>query len=395
MIPARTTRCTGPGQVQGCRAPTAAAINTEWLAAALGIPAAAITRVTAHAFSGGFSPIVKSLLHVEYDATVQEDETDWPTALFMKLLPADLAKLAHRLGDAIVPMLQQAHRVEAAFYVHAMQSEQLRSIVPRAYHADGHQAILLADLGGVGYKPLSPWSVDLTEGPDVDRTALLAIVDALATLHTATDTTPTGSLLTWDALIQSRTDRVMIPVKHDNKALEALLHRFCAHFCSDAPVVLRDLCSRAASVGYAAILRAISTTSGVARILHGDPNPGNVLYHAVEQRALLVDFQDAATDAPAVVDIARLFISAMDPNSRTSLENELVSTYMTKANVVHRDWFTRDLHLALLGDAILIMASVAFTLETRSPALFYALGERSIACLRDHVTEMVEALHGL
>ncbi|KAJ3355131.1 hypothetical protein GGF32_002158 [Allomyces javanicus] len=313
----------------------------------------------------------------------------------MKLLPADTANLSHRLGDAIVPMLQQAHRVEAAFYAHAMHSEQLRSIVPRAYHADGRQAILLADLSSHGFKPLSPWSVDLTEGPDVDRTALLAIVDALATLHTSTGVAPAGSLLKWDALIQSRTDRVMIPVKHDAKALETLLHRFCAHFYPDAPVVLRNLCSRAATIGYAPILRAISTTSGVAHILHGDPNPGNVLYHAVDTRALLVDFQDAATDAPAVVDVARLLISAIHPTSRASLENGLVSTYMAKANIVHRDQFARDLHLALLADAILIMASVAFTLETRSPALFYALGERSIACLRDHAAEMVQALQGL
>ncbi|KNE69337.1 hypothetical protein AMAG_13707 [Allomyces macrogynus ATCC 38327] len=313
----------------------------------------------------------------------------------MKLLPADIGNLAHRLGAAIVPMLQQAHRVEAAFYAHAMQSEQLRSIVPRAYHADGHQAILLADLSRAGFKPLSPWSVDLTEGPDVDRTVLLAIVDALATLHTSAGVFPASSLLTWDALIQSRTDRVMIPVNHDAKALEALLHRFYAHFCPDAPIVLRDLFSRAATVGYAAILRAISTSSGVAYILHGDPNPGNVLYNEVDTRALLVDFQDAATDAPAVVDVARLLISAMHPTSRASLENDLVSTYMAKANIVHRVQFTRDLHLALLAYAILIMAWVAFTLETRAPALFYALGERSIACLRDHGAEMVQALQGL
>ncbi|KNE68823.1 hypothetical protein AMAG_13462 [Allomyces macrogynus ATCC 38327] len=395
MIPARTTRCTGPNHVQGCCAPTATAIDTKWLAAALGLPPVAITTVAANAFSGGFSPIVKSLLCVEYDATVPAEESSRPAALFMKLLPADTTNLVHRLGDAIVPMLQQAHRVEAAFYAHAMQFEQLRSIVPRAYHADCHQAILLADLSSFGFKPLSPWSVDLTEGPDVDRTALLAIVDTLATLHTSTGVIPAGSLLTWDALIQSRTDRVMIPVKHDAKALETLLHLFCAHFRPDAPVLLRNLCSRAAAVGYAAIVRAISTTSGIAHILHGDPNPGNVLYNAVDSRALLVDFQDTAADAPAVVDIARLLISAMHSRSRASLEAELVSTYVAKANIVHRDQFTRDLHLALLADAILIMASVAFTLETKAPALFYALGERSIACLRDHAAEMVEALQGL
>ncbi|GJP44006.1 hypothetical protein CLOM_g3401 [Closterium sp. NIES-68] len=270
----------------------------------------------------------------------------------------------------------------------------------------------------------------------------------------------------------------MIPVERSADKLAALMLKFAAHFCpgeAEPGRPLHALCAAASQVGYAQLMRAIalppppsalprgvlptavsppvlppaalpptapaSDHSGGGEIssggiLHGDPNPGNVLYNKGRREALLIDFQDTAAGAPGVVDLARLLISSMHPASRAKLQEDIVQAYLQayqqqqqqqelqeqqqeqgeqqgagaetaaglagmspKPELPHSQplspplplssSFKRDLLLALLADAMLIMASVAFSLEARSPALFYALGERSIMCLRDHCEEML------
>ncbi|CAI5481150.1 unnamed protein product [Closterium sp. Yama58-4] len=491
---AASTTCTGAAEVASLPPPTKDHVDATWLSAALGLPATAVASVAVRPFAGGFSPIVKARLDVTYtdasrvphgaDPGANSGDSSNPArSLFMKLLPpppdtsAGATAQQHQLGDAILAMVKQAHRVEAAFYTLAMapRSRHVAAVVPRAYHANPDQAILLEDVSccptltptatvnepeaaaetghegvhGAGYEVLSAWSMELTEGPDVARAALLATVHALAVLHTAdfslsaaaaaggsagdsgsasTDGPGGGEvsgtvnqqLLTWNELIDSRAARVMIPVEHSADKLAALMLQFVTRFCpqdAEPGTPLHALCAASARVGYAGLMRAItlppavpavlphaahssdrsdiskvsrtgsgsSTGSGsgsgsgtgissLRGILHGDPNPGNVLYHKGRNEALLIDFQDTAAGAPGVVDLARLLLSSLQPGSRVRLEEE------------------RDLLLAMLGDAMMIMASVGFTLEARGPALLYALGERSIMCVRDHCKEMLAAV---
>ncbi|CAI7762800.1 unnamed protein product [Closterium sp. NIES-53] len=527
--------CTGAAEVASLPAPTKDHVDPTWLSAALSLPATAVASVAVRPFAGGFSPIVKARLDVTYtDASRAPhgadfgadpcDSSNRPRSLFMKLLPpppdtsAGATAQEHQLGDAILAMVKQAHRVEAAFYTLAMapRSRHVAAVVPRAYHANPDQAILLADvsccptatptattapvsepgaaaeLGNeAGYEVLSAWSMELTEGPDVERDALLATVRALAVLHTA-DSSPAASstvtgtvaaagaaaataagsavavataagavagagvpgagevqgavsgtvnqLLTWDELIESRAARVMIPVEHSADKLAALMLQFATRFCpadAEPGSALHALCAASARVGYAGLMRAItlppvtlpsaahpasdrseisSGTSRLGGILHGDPNPGNVLYHRGKNEALLIDFQDTAAGAPGVVDLARLLLSSLQPVSRAGREEEVVEAYLKNYEKCYQEQrkeqqeqepqqeqqppllhlsvslFKRDLLLAMLGDAMMIMASVGFTLDARGPALLYALGERSVMCVRDHCKEMLAAV---
>ncbi|CAI5515492.1 unnamed protein product [Closterium sp. Naga37s-1] len=439
---AASPTCTGASEVASLPAPTKDHVDPTWLSAALSLPATAVASVAVRPFAGGFSPIVKARLDVTYtDASRAPhgvdfgadpcDSSNRPRSLFMKLLPpppdtsAGATAQQYQLGDAILAMVKQAHRVEAAFYTLAMapRSRHVAAVVPRAYHANPDQAILLADVSCC---------------PTATPTATTAPVSAGEVQGAVSGTV--NQLLTWDELIESRAARVMIPVEHSADKLAALMLQFAARFCpadAEPGSALHALCAASARVGYAGLMRAItlppvtlpsaahpasdrseisSGTSRLGGILHGDPNPGNVLYHRGKNEALLIDFQDTAAGAPGVVDLARLLLSSLQPVSRAGREEEVVEAYLKNYEKCYQEQrkeqqeqepqqeqqpplphlsvslFKRDLLLAMLGDAMMIMASVGFTLDARGPALLYALGERSVMCVRDHCKEMLAAV---
>lgn len=133
--------------MQGLAPPTVEAVSAEWLCRALELAPGLVRAATVTKFTGGFSPVQKALVRVEYDAAAtaaagQLQGALPPQDMFVKLLPAEeeLAKLSHALGAKLAAAVQQAQRVEAAFYALAMRHAAATGAagplpVPRAFHA--------------------------------------------------------------------------------------------------------------------------------------------------------------------------------------------------------------------------------------------------------------------
>ncbi|WP_183093168.1 aminoglycoside phosphotransferase family protein [Nocardioides stalactiti] len=285
--------------------PTADALTTEWLTAALcgGTPGAAVTSLEITGGSDGTSS--RRAIRVEYNAVGRQ--AGLPTQLFSKAAAGVFSRLLLGLTDIT--------EGEAVFYTRIRGDLDVRS--PRAFHAGFDRRtrrsfVLLEDLTSTG------WSFPAPMDNTVTREDADAIVEQLASYHAAMWDSPRFRT---DLSALKRADRWQADLDRRVGFESRTMRGF-----DRAVAVMADDLGRRRHELYPAFRRSLELhAEAPPTLLHQDLHLGNWLRDPDGQMGLY-DWQCVAVGHWAL-DLSYALAGCLATENRRAWEEELVRTY--------------------------------------------------------------------
>lgn len=290
--------------------PSAEALTTEWLTAALcdGVPGAEVVSFALGPRNDGTS--ARRSVAVTYNGAGRA--ASLPTALFTKSAPTFLTRM---VGAGV-----GLARVEAMFYALVRPGLDIETPVTRysAYDPVSHRQLLVTD--DVSVTRAAVFGTALTRTLDLDQAE--QVVDLLATLHSHFWQAPLRRLYgSWhqDAYEVTATLNVAIGAKA----------RIASGFERARTVIPAAVYARRAEV-HPALMRSqrLNVDVGPQTFLHGDVHPGN-WYVTGDGRMGVYDWQLSVRGGPAR-DLAYALSTHLTVEQRREWEAALLDRYLER-----------------------------------------------------------------